>query len=129
MKRFWNKNGIWLIAAAAVIMVTLSLLSVLGSGSSILENAAGVIASPFRSAAAAVTGWFSGISEQFEDVDRLQPIFGLMPDPANLPSGCSFHPRCPFATEECSKVDPTQVEIEPGHFVKCLLYKDGKQGE
>ena len=72
MKRFWNKNGIWLIAAAAVIMVTLSLLSVLGSGSSILENAAGVIASPFRSAATAVTGWFSGISEQFEDVDRLQ---------------------------------------------------------
>ncbi|MBE6940227.1 MAG: rod shape-determining protein MreC [Ruminococcaceae bacterium] len=72
MKRFWNKNGIWLLAAAAVIMVTLSLFSILGSGSSILENAAGVIASPFRSAAAAITEWFDGIRGQFEDVNQLQ---------------------------------------------------------
>ena len=71
MKRFWNKNGIWLLAGAAVIMVTLSLFSFLGSGSSILQNAAGVIASPFRSAATAITNWFDGIHQQFEDVEQL----------------------------------------------------------
>jgi peptide/nickel transport system ATP-binding protein len=50
---------------------------------------------------------------------RLKPIKGLMPDPTNLPSGCKFHDRCPFATEECGKTAPAMTEITPGHFVKC----------
>ena len=51
---------------------------------------------------------------------RLKPIAGLMPDPARLPEGCKFHPRCPFAEERCRTVNPKAAEISPGRFVKCL---------
>lgn len=51
---------------------------------------------------------------------RLKPIAGLMPDPARLPEGCKFHPRCPFAEERCRTVNPKAAEISPGHFVKFL---------
>ncbi len=52
---------------------------------------------------------------------RLKPIKGLMPDPTNLPEGCRFCERCPQAMEKCTTTHPKDVEIEPGHFVKCLL--------
>ena len=42
-----------------------------------------------------------------------------VPDPANRPSGCPFHPRCAYATDECRAVDPTLVEIRPHRFVAC----------
>jgi peptide/nickel transport system ATP-binding protein len=71
-------------------------------------------------------GLFGSIPSLDEDVDRLKPIKGLMPDPSNLPDGCSFHPRCPYATEECGKINPATIEIEPGHFVKCLRYAEAK---
>ena len=50
---------------------------------------------------------------------RLQPIAGLMPDPMNLPEGCKFHTRCPYATDACRSAVPESVEVSPGHFVKC----------
>lgn len=68
-------------------------------------------------------GLFNSIPNIEEDEDRLKPIKGLMPDPTNLPSGCPFHPRCPKATEECSKRVPKTTEVEPGHYVNCLLYE------
>ncbi len=46
---------------------------------------------------------------------------GEIPSPVNLPSGCSFHTRCPFKTELCTQKDPEMREIEPGHFVRCHL--------
>jgi len=52
---------------------------------------------------------------------RLNPIKGLMPDPTNLPQGCRFCVRCPQATDECAATHPQDVEIAPGHTVKCLL--------
>lgn len=65
-------------------------------------------------------GLFGSLPRLDVDVEFLSPILGLMPDPANLPSGCAFHPRCPMATEECSSKKPNTTEITPGHFVKCL---------
>jgi peptide/nickel transport system ATP-binding protein len=62
-----------------------------------------------------------------KDVKRLSPIPGLMPDPADLPSGCKFHPRCPEAKEECKNYCPRAVEISPGHFVRCLKFSE-KEG-
>ena len=44
-----------------------------------------------------------------------------MPDPTDLPKGCKFHPRCPHATELCSKQDPNVVEVTKGHKVRCLI--------
>ena len=67
-------------------------------------------------------GLFGSIPSLDQKVRRLKPIYGLMPDPANLPSGCKFHDRCPNATNACKEINPEPVEIEPGHFVKCLLY-------
>lgn len=70
MKKFFNKIGIWILAAAVVIMVTLSLLSATGTG--LLNNIAGTIVSPFRSAGAAIGGWFDSIGDKFESVEELQ---------------------------------------------------------
>jgi len=53
--------------------------------------------------------------------ERLEPIKGVIPDPYNLPPGCSFNPRCPYAMERCTE-EPPLVEVEPGHFAKCWLY-------
>ena len=70
-------------------------------------------------------GLFGSIPSVDTDESRLKPIEGLMPDPTDLPSGCPFHPRCPKATEKCSRVVPANTEIAPGHFVKCLDYEAG----
>lgn len=71
-------------------------------------------------------GLFGSIPSLDKDVDRLNPIQGLMPDPANLPEGCPFQDRCNFVCDECRAADPTRVEIEPGHFVKCLRVARGE---
>ena len=55
------------------------------------------------------------------DDERLKPIAGMPPDPTNLPTGCYFHPRCPYATEECAKCAPAVNEVSPGHLVQCHL--------
>jgi len=49
---------------------------------------------------------------------------GTIPSPANPPSGCKFHTRCPYATERCAQEAPCQKEIEPGHFVVCHLFDE-----
>ena len=47
---------------------------------------------------------------------------GEIPSPVNVPSGCSFHLRCPQCMEICSRVDPTMVEIKKSHLVRCHLF-------
>ena len=46
-------------------------------------------------------------------------LSGDIPSPLNAPSGCPFHTRCPYATEECSQSMPEFKEISSGHFVAC----------
>jgi len=46
---------------------------------------------------------------------------GDPPSPANPPSGCVFHTRCPLTVEECITVEPEFPEIRPGHFIACHL--------
>ncbi|SDC30329.1 MULTISPECIES: ABC transporter ATP-binding protein [unclassified Candidatus Frackibacter] len=46
---------------------------------------------------------------------------GDVPSPINPPSGCSFHPRCPFAKDICSQEEPEFVDRGNGHFVACHL--------
>ncbi|MGL4988562.1 MAG: ABC transporter ATP-binding protein [Cetobacterium sp.] len=67
-------------------------------------------------------GLFDSIPNLDEEVTRLKPIKGLMPDPTNLPSGCRFHPRCPHAQEACSTTIPKTTN-DNGHKVKCLAYE------
>ncbi len=55
---------------------------------------------------------------------------GDIPSPANPPSGCRFHTRCPYATEKCSQVTPEYKEYGDGHFTAChLVEENGSQDE
>ena len=47
------------------------------------------------------------------------PLTGEIPNPANPPSGCHFHTRCRYCTEQCSREVPAYREMEPGHYVAC----------
>ena len=72
MKNFFTKNGIILLTVITVIAVLLCVVSAASSGTGFLHNALGVIASPFRAAGSAVTGWVSGIDEHFTSLEELQ---------------------------------------------------------
>jgi peptide/nickel transport system ATP-binding protein len=52
---------------------------------------------------------------------RLRPIAGLPPSLIHVPSGCPFHPRCPYAFDRCPREVPFLNETEPGHEDACLL--------
>ena len=51
--------------------------------------------------------------------ERLSAIEGFVPDPAAFPEGCRFHPRCPFAVDQCRNEIPALREIKPNHFAAC----------
>lgn len=70
-------------------------------------------------------GLFGSIPRIDDDSDRLHPIEGLPPDPANLPQGCKFSPRCPHATEACRSGEIEMYEVTPGHLCRCLMQKEG----
>ena len=53
--------------------------------------------------------------------DQAFEVSGDVPIPLDPPSGCSFHPRCPLAMNDC-RTRPEYKEIEPGHWVACHLY-------
>ena len=53
---------------------------------------------------------------------RLRPIAGMPPDPTDLPSGCKFHPRCPYCTEVCRRTVPDTYTCG-SHSVKCHFRK------
>ncbi len=46
-------------------------------------------------------------------------LSGEIPSPTNPPSGCSFHPRCPYATEECKRLDPALEDVTVERDVAC----------
>ena len=54
-----------------------------------------------------------------EEVERLKPIKGMPTDPTDLPPGCAFAPRCPFATEACSNGEIPLADVGDGHVCRC----------
>ena len=57
---------------------------------------------------------------------RLDVIPGNVPNPLDFPSGCRFHPRCPFAIEDCRKTSMSLAEVAPGHRSACLRVQRGE---
>ena len=52
------------------------------------------------------------------------PIVGEVPSALETPTGCSFHPRCPYAMPKCSRETPELAQTEDGRMVSCHLYPD-----
>lgn len=68
-------------------------------------------------------GLIGSIPSLVYDVERLQSIKGLMPDPTKLPKGCSFCPRCDMAFDECQTILPDLYNIDDEvHSARCLLF-------
>ena len=51
-------------------------------------------------------------------------LSGEIPSPINLPSGCFFHPRCPYVNQECKTTIPETKKISDNHWCACLRYQD-----
>jgi len=64
-------------------------------------------------------GLIESLPKMEEEQDRLVSITGDVPDLINPPSGCRFHPRCPYAKPICSKEIPEFKQYKEGHMVAC----------
>jgi len=69
-------------------------------------------------------GLFNSLPNINNRAAKLIPIPGLMPDPANLPLGCAFAPRCRYATERCTKEIPKYTQFSETHGAACLRYEE-----
>lgn len=63
-------------------------------------------------------GLLNSIPKVSEKKDRLEGIEGVVPDLVEAPPGCSFSPRCPYASA-CGINDPKYLEVREGHYVLC----------
>ena len=64
-------------------------------------------------------GLFGALPNMNTDAKRLHAIAGLPPDPTNLPAGCPFNPRCPYAMNVCRDGEVPEIEVAPGHTCHC----------
>jgi oligopeptide/dipeptide ABC transporter ATP-binding protein len=64
-----------------------------------------------------------------DDQDELQAIKGSVPSPFDLPEGCRFAPRCPYATDVCHQKLPELKNLEDEKQVRCWIYTDEWNGE
>jgi peptide/nickel transport system ATP-binding protein len=64
-------------------------------------------------------GLLGSIPKLHVEQQQLTTIEGVVPNPLALPQGCRFHPRCPFAIDQCRAKEPPLAEVKPGHFSAC----------
>lgn len=58
-----------------------------------------------------------------EPIAKIKYVNGSPPSLVNPPSGCRFHPRCPYASDICIREEPLLIKINNGHYVACHLWK------
>ncbi len=73
-------------------------------------------------------GLLNSLPKLGEKRDKLNTIEGTVPNLTEMPKGCKFWPRCPFAMDECKNSRPDLYESE-NHKVRCFLFKDDTKGE
>lgn len=74
----------------------------------------------YRPRHAYTLGLLQAVPKLSAGAQDLSSIPGSPPDLIEPPSGCKFHPRCPFATERCRHEQPPLIEDAPGHRVACF---------
>ncbi|MFC4986444.1 ABC transporter ATP-binding protein [Saliphagus infecundisoli] len=62
-------------------------------------------------------------------LEEMRPIEGSSPDPVNIPSGCSYHPRCPMADDQCREVDPEPYRVDDDHIAHCHHWDEAIEEE
>lgn len=73
-------------------------------------------------------GLLSSIPRLDQDVERLHSIDGVVPPLSDMPAGCRFCTRCPYATERCRTDKPMLTDLGGGHLVRCFkAQEEGKQ--
>ena len=70
-------------------------------------------------------GLFGSIPNMYQKTSRLHPIAGQAPHPSELPSGCKFHPRCPYCMNICKNGSVPDVIQNNKHVIKCHLMNKG----
>ena len=99
-------------------------LAIMYAGRIVEEGPAGpVFTDPKHPYTRALAGAFPAIGDE---TYRMKPsgLGGDPPDPQNIPSGCSFHPRCPLVFDECPTIDPSLYDAGPGRRAACLLVRE-----
>ncbi|MUV37962.1 Oligopeptide transport ATP-binding protein OppD [Lentibacillus sp. JNUCC-1] len=74
-------------------------------------------------------GLLNSIPRHDIDVEDLEPIKGSVPSPKNMPKGCHFAPRCPFATELCKEEMPSLDSVGGESKVRCWIYNERWDGD
>ena len=74
-------------------------------------------------------GLLGAIPNLHDKKEWLTAIPGTIADPAKLPKGCGFNPRCECCMEKCKIEKPHLIEVEEGHFVACWKYAEGQKNE
>ena len=74
-------------------------------------------------------GLMDAIPRITKDRPPLKTIEGMVPNPTERVEGCSFWPRCPYATEQCKKEQPPMFEISKERKVRCWRYQDAQEEE
>jgi peptide/nickel transport system ATP-binding protein len=104
-------------------------IAVMYAGRIVEEGRAGqVFEEPAHPYTKALAGAFPRIGHP---ADRRTPagLGGDPPDPQRIPSGCSFHPRCPARFAPCDEVDPPLLPAREGRRAACLLYDPARAPE
>lgn len=60
-------------------------------------------------------------------LSEMRSIDGASPDPVNVPSGCSYHPRCPLADERCVNDVPPIQNVDDGHRATCFYWEEARE--
>ena len=74
-------------------------------------------------------GLLNSIPRLDQEAETLDVIQGSVPSIVMLPSGCRFHPRCPYATDKCRSEAPAMVQVDAEHYAACHYALEKKEAE
>jgi oligopeptide/dipeptide ABC transporter ATP-binding protein len=116
LKEKWNTSMLLITHDMGVVAQTCDKVAVMYAGQ-VIER--GTVFQVFKKALHPYTRGLLKVANLAGEKTRLESIPGTVPDLVDLPRGCLFSPRCPFAQKECYESRPTLIEVEEGHLLAC----------